>query len=264
MYLKISLFFGLLLSFVSFGCEGDLGSCQKHYNCPAGTYCVNGLCKRELAEGMKRPTEYPFVRFVDGGEVGEQVIDEFHCGKDGDCGKFAPHCFESRCVAGYLTFDFSKGHFIVDNKALSVRCKDDNACHSWQQCHLNYCRNRLGLKSFVRGIATKKGIFLGDYSYSDIIEEKGKKRLRIVMVGSFSEKRKKHLIIEIAMTHLRFGWLSIDGDNVRAQLFDVANDLVPPKINLMSVAISGKIKITQMSHKLGERVAGIAKLVMMP
>ncbi len=162
---------------------------------------------------------------------------------------------------GYLEFNFKKGHFILDSSELAKPCRSDEECESWQQCYLAYCRERLGLSSRAMGKIGDEGIFLGDYSYSDIFSEGGKKWLRIIMVGSFSEKRQERLIVEIAVSHLRFGVLDVDGKSIKAKLIEVRTDLVPVKTRLIAAIRKGKIKITRISQKVGERVAGEAHFI---
>ena len=234
-------------------------------------YCVEKKCVINLPSELgKLNTEvYPSSEYItyigenDGG-VFDSKLTFLNCKAPSDCKEDKrPYCFEEKCVSGYIKADFKIGHPVIDRKALVVRCKDQSQCKSWQQCHLAYCRDTVGTQSRAKGkIKGLGGIYLGDFSYSEIIQKDGVETMRIVFLGTLSDKLQEHLIIEIALNHFNLGSHLIDGSNIKATLFEIRVDLNPHRLYPKAIAVGGLLKILYAGSKLGAKVAGYASLIM--
>ncbi len=259
----------LLLSLVAFACASPPLKCDETYNCPAQHLCKEGQCVASsqpvsIWDGGLQPERLLWVN-DDGTVPAPESATASTCKTSEDCNQESqPHCWKETCVSGYLELDFGKGHFVIERDSPLQACTEGSECKAWQQCFLGFCRDNVGTQSEASGKLLDAGLFLGEYSYSSLAQRDGAAVVQIVMVGTFSEKLQKHLVLEIPQDRFTLGNHTIDGTMISATLYDVQLDLVPRRMQPRAYAIIGSLRILHAGLQLGEKVAGSASLQLRP
>lgn len=262
-------FTGSLLVLVISACSPSYTTCKESYNCPPQSSCVAGVCVQGSSEASANDGGLDPERLVWANDDGTISLPESSkattCQSKDQCTQESqPHCWKERCVSGYLEFKFQKGHFVIERDKPVKACAETSECSKWQQCHLGFCRDNVGTQSEATGKLLDAGLFLGEYSFSELGQRGKEDVVRIVMVGTFSEKLQKHLIIEIPQDQFTLGNHEIDGTSISATLREVQLDLVPRRSKTVAYAVSGSIRILYAGLNPGDKVAGTATLQLKP
>jgi len=242
-------------------------TCQTDYNCPQGQYCVKQLCQSQQPPGYKPPSweAPPWVEQDGGSHTETPPKPKAECQKRSDCkDPNKPYCFQQRCTPGYFSFDFQGGHVIIAPEDPTKRCKKKEDCQKWQQCHLAYCRNTVGLKSKAEGKVGQKVFFMDNYSYSALTKRKVGDSVEIIQVGAVSAKLQYRLVITMPLKGFVLGKHAIDGQKITAHIYEVRTELTPVRQKLLGVAVEGTVKIYDAGYLLGQKISGLADLFMQP
>jgi hypothetical protein len=247
-------------------CSSQYNRCQQHYNCQRGQLCIANQCLSEWPDDLELSEAeiYPHAEqllFTDGGATPFNPLPQ-SCYSSLDCiDPNNPHCRDQQCVTGYIDLDFKIGHFVVDPDTPTNRCKDTSECQAWQLCDRGYCRDQLGINSKATGKIADRGVFLGAYSFSYLIQINHKSIMRTVLVGTFSDGLQQHLHLDIPLQDFQSGTIFLDNKEITAILYDVRVEFTPPSYTPIAFATSGMIKMTQANTQPGTKVSGIANLI---
>lgn len=267
----------IVIAALTFGffaaCTGEKQPCGTDYNCPTGQLCFAGECKAFTPEpkaeaipeaGPEEVTPEPPPEPLPEPKP-EPLPEPGPCQKSEDC-KAPTHtvCYSGQCVPGFLEFDFSKGHPIVDPDAAPKTCTANAQCAAWQSCSSGRCVFQVSTSSKTTGKIGPNGVFLSGYSLSALLTEKGETFLQIIMVGTLSDKFQQHLIIDIPLALVKTGPISIAPSQARATFYDVYIEFSPVRELTAASAIQGEVVLTTAGSTLGGRVAGVAKLIFKP
>jgi hypothetical protein len=176
------------------------------------------------------------------------------------------YCRFKQCTVGYIWFDFTSGHPIVDlaQEEPPRQCTSHAQCPSWQKCYSpGQCLTDTGRNSEARGGLLGEGIFLKGRSYTELINIENTAYVRIVMIGEFSEKLQKNLEIDIPLELVKSGAV-LDIANhpqIQIHLYDVHIEFYPPTRNLLAVGNGGVISLATVSTKIGSIMGGSADIV---
>lgn len=251
-----------------FACGGKKeGPCGSDYNCPDGQYCVRGICTTDVPptpEPSPEPTIPDASPKPEAKPEPDLPVGPKPCASSDDCDSVKPHCFRSKCVRGYASFDFTgNSNFIVDTNAAARQCTSDTQCANWQSCNTSarQCSIKVDTSSKVTGKFLDEGIALTDYSYALLTDIDGKQYLRIQMFTNFSDRLNKLIIIDILLSEVKSGNLTIDGQNIRAGYYDDLIEFTPSRLIPVAVATSGVVQLAQVGTAVGGRVSGRAELI---
>jgi len=120
----------------------------------------------------------------------------------------------------------------------------------------------VGTKSNANGKLQGNGLFLSGYSYSDKITEGGQTWMRVIMVGTFSDKLQKHLIFKVPLARFKAGTLNVDDKEITARLYNVRIEFTPPVKELIAEGVRGTLTLTSANSALGATIGGQAYLVL--
>jgi hypothetical protein len=247
-------------------CRPAFTRCETDANCPIGQQCTQGNCTVSTQEANATNDAghaWEGIHwFALDGKRPDIPTDTQACERASDCPQSAPHCHQSVCVAGHVSFDFKKGHVVIDPDAPLSKCQEGDQCQAWQQCHLGFCRDNVGTSSKATGKWLDEALFLSDYSFSSLHTNQQKKFLHVTMVGVFSDRVQYHLVLRLQTDRIALGKNSIDRNERSAILYKVQLDLSPPRRIPLAYANTGSIFVSHAKDTLGGKVAGSADLLL--